>query len=50
MGEMGSVGARGRDLSKLTEHTHPVQPRHVRAFANLLALSFPGSKWEPKRR
>jgi peptidoglycan hydrolase-like protein with peptidoglycan-binding domain len=50
MGEMGSVGARGRNLNKLTEHTHPVQPRHVRAFANLLSLSFPGTKWAPKRR
>jgi peptidoglycan hydrolase-like protein with peptidoglycan-binding domain len=50
MGEMGSVGARGANLNKMSEHTHPVQPRHVRAFANLLALSIPGSKWEPKRR
>jgi peptidoglycan hydrolase-like protein with peptidoglycan-binding domain len=50
MGEMQTVGNRKTDLSKLPPHQHPVQPRHVRTFANLIALTFPGTKWEPKRR
>lgn len=50
MGTMESVGARGANLKALPDHDHPVQPRHVRPFAQLIALSFPGTKWEPKRR
>jgi len=50
MGEMQTVGNRKTDLTKLAPHQHPVQPRHVRTFANLISLTFPGTKWEPKRR
>lgn len=50
MGEMTSNLARGQDLTKVAEHEHPVQPRHVASFANLLSLVFPGSKWKPERR
>ena len=50
MGEMTSNLARGQDLSTVAEHEHPVQPRHVASFANLLSLVYPGSKWKPERR
>gem|GEM_PF-2558474 len=50
MGEMTNNMARGQDLTALAPHDHPVQPRHVQSFANLLALAFPGTNWKAERR
>ncbi len=50
MGEMTSNLARGQDLTTVAPHEHPVQPRHVQSFANLLELVFPGTKWKSERR
>ncbi len=50
MGEMTSNLARGQDLTTLAPHEHPVQPRHVQSFANLMALAFPGTNWKAARR
>jgi len=50
MGEMTNNMARGQDLSAVAPHDHPVQPRHVQSFANLLSLAFPGTTWKAARR
>ena len=50
MGTMTSNMDRDTDLSALQPHEHPVQPRHVRPFANLLAFASPGTVWKPERR
>ena len=50
MGEMTSNLARGQNLTTVAPHEHPVQPRHVQSFANLLELVFPGTKWKSERR
>lgn len=50
MGTMTSNMARGTDMTALAPHEHPVQPRHVRPFANLLSFAAPGTVWKPELR
>lgn len=50
MGTMTSNMDRGIDMKTIAPHDHPVQPRHVRAFANLLTFASPGTVWKPERR
>lgn len=53
MGTMGGLTGgqgQGTDFSAIPTHQHPVQPRHIRAFANLLSEAVPGTTWKPKQR
>ncbi len=53
MGEMGPLGgpaSRNVDIGALANHEHPVQPRHIRMFAELLTRAVPGTQWKPERR
>ena len=50
MGTMTSNMDRATDMTTLAPHDHPVQPRHVRPFANLLSFASPGTVWKPERR
>jgi len=49
MGTMESItddSATGADLAALPPHEHPVQPRHLRSFTDLLKLAMPGTRWK----
>jgi len=50
MGTMESNMDRSQDMTALVPHEHPVQPRHIRDFANLMKLAIPGTEWKPERR
>jgi hypothetical protein len=53
MGTMDSLTNGGGDntnFSTLPAHEHPVQPRHIRSFTNLLTEAVPGTTWKPARR
>jgi hypothetical protein len=52
MGTMTSVpdNADAAGLAGIAPHDHPVQPRHLRSFTDLLVVAMPGTRWKTKKR
>jgi hypothetical protein len=52
MGTMESVpdGSDSTAIGKIAPHDHPVQPRHLRSFTELLVQAMPGTKWKTVKR
>jgi peptidoglycan hydrolase-like protein with peptidoglycan-binding domain len=52
MGTMESApdGADSATIGAIAPHDHPVQPRHLRSFTELLVQAMPGTKWKTVKR
>jgi peptidoglycan hydrolase-like protein with peptidoglycan-binding domain len=52
MGTMTSVpeNSDAAGIAAIAPHDHPVQPRHLRSFVDLLVVAMPGSKWKTEKR